>query len=145
MKVLSKSSEYGLRALAYLVSRPEKSKYVGIGEIADSLGLSFYFLTKIFRDLTENGILISYRGPNGGVALKKPANEVMIIDIVHILEGEDYFDKCLLGLPGCGELAPCPLHHFWSNFKGEMKKEFQHTSLAELGDKVRVERLRIGE
>lgn len=143
MKVFSKSSEYGIRALLYMVSQDKQSKFVGIGEIADSLGLSFYFLTKIFRELTDNGILISYRGPNGGVALGKSASDINLADIVKILDGEDFFDKCLLGLPGCGELTPCPVHHFWKEYKENFKENLCQTSLADLGHKINMEKLRL--
>lgn len=143
MKVLSKSTEYGIRALLYMISQGGQSRFTGIGEIARSLNLSFYFLTKIFRELTENGILASYRGPNGGITLKKPANEIMLIDIVYILEGKGYFDKCLLGLSGCGHLDPCPVHHFWKAFKDDFKKNLSQTSLADLAHKTTLEKLRL--
>lgn len=151
MKVLSKSSEYGIRALLYIVSQNhlqqnaenDQARFLGIGEIAEALGLSFYFLTKIFRKLTDQGILTSYRGPNGGVALGKPANEIMTADVVLILEGKNFFDKCLLGLPGCGELTPCPVHHLWSHFKVEFKENLFKTSLADLGEKANLEKLRL--
>lgn len=143
MKVLSKSAEYGIRALLYMVSQNKQAKFIGINEIADSLGLSFYFLTKIFRELTSHGILTSYRGPNGGVALGKPASEINLADIVKILDGEDFFDKCLLGLPGCGDLTPCPVHHFWKEYKENFKDNLCQTSLADLGQKVYLEKLRL--
>ena len=144
MKVLSKASVYVLRALVYLASEKTGSRYMSIGEISKKLDISFHFLTKSFQELTQHGILESYRGPSGGIALKKPADQIFLSDIIKILEGEDFFDKCLLGLPGCGVEAPCPVHDFWKGAKAVMKKEFDMTSLAELGAKVSDERLRLG-
>lgn len=143
MRVLSKATVYGLRALVYMASERERSGYVSIGEIAEKLNISFHFLTKTFQTLTQQGILESYRGPNGGVTLTKPADQVFLTDIVHVLEGKDFFDKCLLGLPGCGMEAPCPVHDFWKEAKRAMKEEFDNTSLAELGEKVTDERFRL--
>ena len=144
MKILSKASVYGLRALMYLASEKDRTGYLSIGEISEKLNISFHFLTKTFQILTQHGILESYRGPNGGIALKKPADEIFLTDIVKIIEGEDFFDKCLLGLPGCGVEAPCPVHDFWKDAKGAVKLEFDITSLAELGAKVSDERMRLG-
>lgn len=93
--------------------------------------------------LTQKGILESYRGPSGGIALNKPAEQIFLFDIVKILEGDDFFDKCLLGLPGCGDFEPCPVHDFWKVAKAALKNEFEITSLAELGAKVTDERLRL--
>ena len=88
-------------------------------------------------------LLESYRGPNGGITLKKAPEEIFLIDIVKIIEGEDFFDSCLLGLPGCGSFAPCPVHDFWKETKAALQKEFATTSLAEMGDKVSEKRLRL--
>jgi Rrf2 family protein len=143
VKVLSKATVYVLRALVYVATQKERKGYISIGEISEKLDISFHFLTKSFQQLTQQGILQSYRGPNGGIALKIPAGNIFLIDIVDIIEGPDFFETCLLGLTGCGEFAPCPVHDFWKEVKGSMKTEFESTSLAELGAKVSEDRLRL--
>ncbi len=143
MRALSKSTIYCLRALIYVASKNEQDKFVSIGEISEELDISFHFLTKTFQILTKNGLLASHRGPQGGVILRKPMKDIFLIDIVHILEGEDFFDKCLLGLPGCGQHEPCPVHAFWKDVKGSLKKEFEETSLAHLAKSVHSKKMRI--
>lgn len=143
MRTLSKSTTYCLRALIYIASQNEKDKYINIGQIAEELDLSFHFLTKTFQVLTHNGILISHRGPHGGILFNKPADQIFLIDIVHILEGSDFFDKCLLGLPGCGSHEPCPVHNFWKSVRGSLQKEFEDTSLADLANKITLKNMRI--
>ena len=142
MKALSKGSVYGLRALLYIVAK-KQTGFVSISEISKELDISFHFLTKTLQTLTQNGILASHRGPNGGIALAKPAEEILLIDIIKLLEGDDFFEKCLLGLPGCGSFTPCPVHDFWQVTKAAMKDEFSSTSLANLGTKMSEERLRL--
>lgn len=145
MKVLSRACTYGLRALIYMALRKNNSSYISIREVSKDLDISFHFLTKIFQPLTENGILQSYRGPSGGIAFAKAPEDIFVIDIVTVIEGEDFFDSCLFGLPGCGEAVPCPVHDFWKEAKSRMKKEFESTSLSDLAAKVSDERLRIIE
>lgn len=145
MKVLSNGCVYGLRALLYLVSEKPPEEYLNIREISEELDISFHFLTKTFQALTQKGILRSYRGPKGGVALARPPEEVFLADIVLALEGEDFFDKCLLGLAGCGQAAPCPVHDFWIGHKAELRAEFERTSLADMGRKINREKLRLGQ
>jgi Rrf2 family protein len=111
--------------------------------MSEELNISFHFLTKILQSLTQQGLLESYRGPNGGITLKRPPNEIFLIDVVKILDGEDFFDTCLLGLPGCGEAEPCPVHDFWKVTKAALKNEFASTSLTELGTKISENRLRL--
>lgn len=143
MKVLSKSSEYGLRALLYMVSKNEAQQYVSIREMSEKLDISFHFLTKILQSLTQANLLISYRGPSGGVAFNVPPDQILLGDIVRVLEGDDFFDTCLLGLPGCGEAVPCPMHQFWKEIRGAFKQEFEITTLAKMGQNAQERWLRL--
>ena len=65
--LLSKSTEYGIRATLYLTSLKQDG-YVSIRAISDELDISFHFLTKIFQKLTQAGLLQSFRGPRGADA-----------------------------------------------------------------------------
>lgn len=143
MKTLSNACVYGLRALIYMALKEDSSQFVSIREITEKLDISFHFLTKTFQTLTEKGILKSYRGPRGGVAFNKNPEQIFLIDIVEIIDGNDFFDTCLLGLPGCGKETPCPLHDYWAKAKNDMRREFETTSLANLAEKVHSKRLRI--
>ncbi|PQJ33687.1 transcriptional regulator [Salinibacter sp. 10B] len=129
--MLSKSCEYGLRASLYLASL-EQEGYVSIGTISEELDISFPFLTKIFQKLNDAGLLDSRRGPNGGVALTLPAEEITLYEIVVAIDGDDLFEECVLGLPGCGEAEPCPLHEQWADERDRVENMFQNTTLAEL-------------
>lgn len=143
MKVLSKSSEYGLRALLYMVGKGDGQEYVSIREMSEQLDISFHFLTKILQSLTQANMLASYRGPSGGVTFNIPPDKILLGDVVRVLEGDDFFDKCLLGLPGCGEKAPCPMHQFWKEIRGALKHEFETTSIAEMGKSTQMRSLRL--
>ena len=131
--MLSKSCEYGLRATLYLASLNHEG-YVSIGTISEELDISFPFLTKIFQKLNEAGLLQSQRGPKGGVSLTKPADEVTLYEIVVAIDGDDLFRECVLGLPGCGEAEPCPLHDEWAEERSRVEKMFRNSTLAELPD-----------
>lgn len=131
--MLSKSCEYGLRATLYLASLNHDG-YVSIGTISEELGISFPFLTKIFQKLNDAGLLESQRGPKGGVALTKPAQDVTLYDIVVAIDGDDLFGECVLGLPNCGDAEPCPLHDEWTEKRAGVETMFRNATLAELPD-----------
>jgi len=131
--MLSKSCEYGLRAALYLASLDEEG-YVSIGTISDELDISFPFLTKIFQKLNDADILTSKRGPSGGVALNRPVDTITLYEIVAAIDGEALFRECVLGLPGCGDAEPCPLHDQWSEKRTQVETMFRNATLAELPD-----------
>lgn len=126
-----------------MVSKNEAQQYVSIREMSEKLDISFHFLTKILQSLTQANLLVSYRGPSGGVAFNVPPDQILLGDIVRVLEGDDFFDTCLLGLPGCGEAVPCPMHQFWKEIRGAFKQEFEITTLAKMGQNAQERWLRL--
>ncbi len=133
--LLSNACEYGLRATLYLASLNQEG-YVSIRKISDELDISFPFLTKIFQMLTQAGLLTSYRGPNGGVALARPADKITLKDIILAIDGPALFKECVLGLPGCGEQKPCPLHAKWAVERDRIEKMFASTKLNDMAKKI---------
>ncbi len=129
--LLSKSTEYGIRATLYLTSLKQEG-YVSIRDISDELDISFHFLTKIFQKLTQADLLQSFRGPRGGVALARPADQITLLDLVTAIDGPALFTECVLGLPGCGERKPCPLHEAWGPERDNLKALFENATLASM-------------
>ncbi len=140
--LLSRTCEYGVRAMVYLAAE-SPTDFRSVRSISENLEISFHFLTKIFQQLTRFGLLKSYRGPNGGVMLSRPASEITLKEIVVAIEGPDLFTECVLGLPGCCEERPCPLHESWSTVRVELETMLEGRTLDEIGADVVREGLRL--
>jgi Rrf2 family protein len=144
--LLSKSCEYGLRAMLYLATLGDGEEgedeeavdptreYVSIRAVSDELDIGFSFLTKVFQQLNDAGLLTSKRGPGGGVALTRAPDGIRLYEIVVAIDGDALFEECVLGLPGCGEAEPCPLHDRWTETRSELEATFRETTLAEVPD-----------
>ncbi len=132
--LLSKSCIYGLRA-SILLAKDESNGFITIRDLSDELNISFHFLTKVLQKLTRSEILESFKGPNGGVKLAKPAEQVTFKEIVISIDGRFYKVDCPLGLPACGELAPCPLHDQWEELNNRIQNMIGSVTLAELSDR----------
>lgn len=142
--LLSKGCAYAIRASLLVTVKEVKDgrKFIPIRELADELDLSFHFLTKILQTLTEANILESFRGPNGGVGLARPAKDLYLLDIISAVDGMSLFSECALGLPGCGERTPCPLHESWARRREDLRRMFEKTSLAGLAKELTANHLR---
>ena len=140
--LFSKSCVYGIRSVLYLTLENHR-QYVPIKEISEKLGISFHFLTKILQTLSQGGIIDSFKGPKGGVKLAKSPERISLLDIVYILDGKSLFEQCVLGLPGCQEKTPCPLHHSWAHQRDNIKANFEGTDLKGLAHKIKQENLRL--
>lgn len=142
--LLSKSCEYGVRACLFLSLR-ENGQNVPIREISDKLNISFHFLTKILQTLTHEGLIFSFKGPKGGVCLAKPGEDITLMELVSAIDSKKVFTECILGLPGCGEQKPCPLHEKWAYTRDALKVMFQTTTLSEMAVKVKEHNLRLSD
>lgn len=140
--LLSKSCEYGVRASLFL-SLQKEGENVPIREISDKLNISFHFLTKILQTLTQEGLIYSYKGPKGGVCLAKPSEAITIMDLVIAIDSDKVFTQCVLGLPGCGEQKPCPMHEKWAYTREALKVMFESTTLGEMAINVKENNLRL--
>lgn len=135
--VLSKACTYGILASLYIARESSKSRdYVSIGRMSKELHISFHFLTKILQELTSAGLLVSMKGPKGGVALKRDAGDITILDVVLAIDGIKVFRECLLGLPGCGDEEPCPVHDEWARLREDLYEIFQSKKLGETARKI---------
>jgi Rrf2 family transcriptional regulator, iron-sulfur cluster assembly transcription factor len=140
--LLSKTCEYGVRAMLHLAAESPDS-YRPVRAISDELNISFHFLTKIFQQLSRAGLLMSYRGPNGGVRLARDASDITLKEIVEAIEGPELFTECVLGLPDCGSDRPCPLHHSWAVVRGELVHMLEGRTLDKLGNDIVKDGLRL--
>ena len=140
--ILSKTCDYAMRAAFYIAAQQNR-KYVPIREMSEQLEISFHFLTKILQILTQKNIMVSFKGPNGGVALAHAAESIMLTEIVKAIDGVKVYEECLLGLDQCGDENPCPLHNNWAGIRHQIKELFDHTSLADIAKKINSNDFRI--
>ena len=112
-------------------------EYISAKEIGRHLDISAHFLTKIMQQLTAAGLVKSYRGPNGGLALARSASSISVRDIYIALEGDGLFTECVLGLPGCGNRKPCPFHDRWAGARERINRMMSEQTLADLGKDLR--------
>jgi len=135
---------YGVRAILYLTLEKERN-FVPIKEISERLDISFHFLTKILQELSRENILLSFKGPKGGVALAKHPADITLLDIINILDGPAIFDECILGLPGCKGGKACPLHCQWTADRERMQTQFREADLESVSKKIVENDLRLFE
>lgn len=89
---LSKKVEYGILSMQYLADREDT--LVSAKEMAESLEISFEFLSKTLQLLMKKGLVISQKGIKGGYLLAKPSNEISMSDIIYALDSKPELVDC---------------------------------------------------
>ncbi|MFH1279228.1 MAG: Rrf2 family transcriptional regulator [Candidatus Eisenbacteria bacterium] len=113
--MISRSASYAIRAMAFIASAEPETRLLS-RDIAAVLELPPQFLSKILRTLVGRGLLQSRPGKSGGFRLARPADTIVLIEIVDPFDRLIDRRRCLLGLPRCSEESGCPLHGEWRPF-----------------------------
>ncbi len=120
--MFSKTCEYALQAILY-VAKKKDTKAIGLKQIANSTDIPMHYLGKILQTLVKSKVLKSIKGPNGGFYLTKPAKDFTILQIVLLIDGQDVFDNCILGLKICSDKTQCPIHSEYKEIKRLLSKK----------------------
>lgn len=89
---LTMFSDYALRVLMF--THAADGRLVTIDEIAGSYDISRAHLTKVVNALTRTGFLEAVRGRSGGLRLAKPADQIVLGEIVRATEPDFALVEC---------------------------------------------------
>ena len=129
--IYSRSAEYAIRAFVHLARVPE-GKYAMVKNIAEQEDIPSHFLAKILQQLARKGLLRSSKGPTGGFALRVPAGEIRLLDIVESLDGLAAYQQCASGLSECSDDMPCSMHDSWVNLRSRIMDYLGRNTIADL-------------
>lgn len=127
MVSLSQSVGYAVLALAQM--DPRGQALVLAADIAAAANIPKPYLAKILARLQAAGIIAGKRGQGGGLRLTRPATEITLHEVADAIEGEGWRNACLLGIPGCSEGKPCPMHEFWGETRAAIAAKLRATTL----------------
>lgn len=130
-KLYSKRSEYTIRILAGLTPGDLKGA-ISLVAAAQAAGVKESYARKGFQLLSSAGLLKAANGPGGGYQLNRSVKEISLLDIILAIDGDDYYDHCVLGLPVCGDDGCCAVHHHWGPLKVQLLKTLKKITLNDL-------------
>ncbi len=143
--LFSKQCEYALQAVMYIALKPAK-EMTSIRELTSELDIPYHFLAKIMQDLSRKGILKSHRGPNGGFALATAPEETSFFRIIEAIDGNAFFENCLLGFEKCSSTNPCAMHDQWKKSRDEITSMLVNKNILEMAhDMKKTEYLLVGK
>lgn len=90
-------SEAGSIAIHGMVLIAQAENIMNVQEIAERTGSSRHHVAKVFQRLVKDDFLLSARGPSGGFNLKKPADQINLLEIYESIEGKIEITACPMG------------------------------------------------
>jgi len=126
---LTRRSEYGLMAMAYLAGRA--SAFTSVREIGDRLGIPRRLLAEVLKDLARGGMVEGARGPGGGYRLIGGPHQIALGKVVEVLEGPIQVADCSDG--GCCEHeSACIIQTGMRFVASRIKNVLDESTLADL-------------
>ena len=129
----SAQEEYGLRCLLRIGHAPNG---LTIPEISEMEGLTTAHAGKLLRALRLGGFIESTRGQNGGYRLARPANEIIIGDVLAVLGGrlfEAGFCDVHAGIETiCTHTVDCSIRSLWRTVQKLLDSVLGKTTLEDL-------------
>jgi Rrf2 family protein len=137
--IYSRSAEYAIRAFVQLAT-VEEGKYAMVKNIAKTSDIPAHFLAKILQQLARKGFLRSSKGPTGGFALRMPAEEISMLQLVDSVDGLSDFQRCPAGMAECNDQQPCGMHENWKALRSEIMRYLEETTIAALAKSMELKR-----
>jgi Rrf2 family transcriptional regulator, iron-sulfur cluster assembly transcription factor len=137
---LTQKSKYAVRALVELALNEDEAP-LGVAEIARRQRIPDRFLEQILGELRRADILESQRGAHGGYRFAMPTEEITVLDVVEILDGEVRPARCSAGGVCYITDAPlCATSMVWDEARVALEGVFGRYSIAGLAAVEREER-----
>ncbi|MCK5213703.1 MAG: Rrf2 family transcriptional regulator [Dehalococcoidia bacterium] len=133
MADLLKMSEATALALHTMVIIGKQEAPISASPMAEQLCASEAHIFKVLQQLVRAGLLRSKRGPRGGYALARPANEITLMDVYEVFEGPMRKDGCIFGKATCSRLD-CILGNLVENVRMKVVDHFSSTTIEEAGN-----------
>lgn len=126
-----KPTEYAIRALTYLATRPEQ-EIISVQEIAQVEDISSHHLSKVMNQLARGKMVQPLRGPGGGYKLIRHPEQITLWEVMGCLGARDVFEECAIGWADCSDKEPCPLHDKWLGLRVEIQTYLETVKISEL-------------
>ena len=107
MKLLTRNTDYAVRAICCMASKP--GKIFTVTELTKGLKIPRPFLRKILQLLNKEGVVKSFKGSGGGFALAMKPSKIFLSDLMEAFQGPLKINECKFNKKICPDIGRCPL------------------------------------
>jgi Rrf2 family protein len=129
----SQATDYALHTMLYLVTAAS-DKPVGVQLLAEKLGVSQTYLSKMLTKLVKAGLIQSAPGANGGYRLRRKSEDISFLDIIHAIEGTASLFECSLD-----HGSECMIQQIVIDAERQMEQYLENKKIADLAKTMKTE------
>lgn len=129
--LITRECDYAVRIIRALAS----GAIVSVQDICRQEDISVSITYKITRKLEKAGMIESYRGINGGYALKRPLRDLTLYDVIAVIEPNLLITECTGDGYACSRNRDghvCGVHREFCRIQALVVRELKARPLSEL-------------
>jgi Rrf2 family protein len=129
--IVSRGADYAIRAMVDLCGQSEDERAI-TEQIAIRQEIPGAFLSKVIAQLTQAGLMRTYRGASGGLDLGKPAEEINLRQIIEAVQGPTVLNVCTGPYNGCDRAETCAVTGVFKEAQTSLNTVLEQAILANL-------------
>jgi Rrf2 family iron-sulfur cluster assembly transcriptional regulator len=131
---LTSKGRYAVMAMADLALHGGGDRAVPLQEVAKRQEISLSYLEQLFARMRRAGLVAGVRGPGGGYRLSRPAQTVMVSEIIAAVNEPIKATRCdEASTKSCiGRQGRCIAHGLWQEMGDRIQSFLASVSLADI-------------
>jgi len=126
----SKTTSYAISVLSFIARH--KGEMYSAKKLNEILEIPWPYLRQLLTSLSKSGFIYSTLGRNGGFQLLKPADQIVLAEIIDSVEGLNVLGTCIMGFKECPFDHTCAMHEVWEETRNSILKVLNQTTLDQL-------------
>lgn len=127
---VSRLADYATSLMACLGEKP--GEVLSAVQLAECLALEPPTVSKLLKLLAQAGLVESFRGPNGGYRLARPAARISVAEVVAAIEGPISMTECGVAIGQCERESSCGVRGNWQKINASVAAALQAVSVADM-------------
>jgi Rrf2 family protein len=128
---LSKTVDYMVRCVLFLAQR-EPGTLTDRRSLVEATGVPDLYFRKIVQQLSRAGVVRTTRGPRGGYTLAARPEELTLLRVVEIGNGELCLNDCAVNPGACKRSGTCSVHPVWQDLRRKLRDTLGAVTFAQL-------------
>jgi len=130
MKVLTKNTDYAIRALLSLAA--STGGFRSARAISLEQDIPYQFLRRLLQEMIRHGLVISREGVSGGFKLAMDPDAIRVSDLIGIFQGPVQVSECMFRKQICANRSRCVLRHEIMRIEQVVREEFEKVTIGKL-------------
>ena len=131
MMRVNKLTDYGIVIMTRIADM-DQNKVHTAREISEDTKIPLPTVTRLLKTLSNNGLLNSQRGSQGGYSLSGSSEDISVANIIESFEGPIALTECSTNTCECSYETKCSMEEPWQKINNTVKNALEGISLNEM-------------